>query len=147
MASSFSKTILVGNLGRDPEVRFTPSGKAVASFSVATSERWNDGSGNPQERTEWHNIVVWGKQAENCGQYLAKGRSVLIEGQIRYEKYMDKNGVEKTATKIHAQSVKFLGGGNGQGGGGRQQRSEADDDEAFGGGFPGGGIPDDDVPF
>src|SRR5215470_7748818 len=84
-----NKAIIVGNLGRDPEVRFTPSGRAVAKFSVATTERWTDQQGQRQEKTEWHNIVVWGKQAETCGQYLSKGRQVYVEGRIATRNYDD----------------------------------------------------------
>ena len=80
---SVNKVILIGNLGKDPEVRFTANGKALARFPIATSEVWIDGEGHRQERTEWHNIIVWGKQGESCGQYLAKGRQVFVEGSIR----------------------------------------------------------------
>src|SRR5437899_6090525 len=116
--SSVNKAILVGNLGRDPEVRFTPSGRAVAKFSIATTERWNDQDGNRQERTEWHNIVVWGKQAETCGQYLSKGRQVYVEGSIRSRQYDDKDGNKRYITEIIARDVRFLGGGGRGGGGG-----------------------------
>jgi len=114
---SVNKVILIGNLGKDPEVRFTAGGKAVARFSVATSEVWNDAEGSRQERTEWHNIVVWGKQAESCGQYLQKGRQVYIEGSIRNRSYDDKDGNKKYITEVNAQRVQFLGGGAGGGGG------------------------------
>lgn len=110
---SLNKVFLLGNLGKDPEVRFTPGGKAVAKFPVATSETWIDTAGNKQERTEWHSIVVWGKQGENCGQYLAKGRQVFVEGSIRSHSYDDKNGVKRFVTEIIAQRVQFLGGGGG----------------------------------
>jgi single-strand DNA-binding protein len=110
---SVNKVILIGNLGKDPEVRFTPSGRAVARFSIATSDVWNDANGNRQERTEWHNIVVWGKQGETCGQYLAKGRQVFVEGSIRNRSYDDKNGNKRYITEIVAQNVRFLGGGGG----------------------------------
>lgn len=109
-----NKVIIVGNLGKDPEVRSTQSGASVCSFPVATSEQWNDKQGNKQERTEWHNVVVWGKQAEACGQYIAKGRSVFVEGSIRTEEY-EKDGQKRYATKIIARDVRFLGGGSGQG--------------------------------
>jgi single-strand DNA-binding protein len=89
---SLNKVMLIGNLGKDPELRFTPSGRAVARFSVATSEQWTDQQGQRQDRTEWHNVVVWGKQAETCGQYLSKGRQVFIEGSVRSRKYDDKEG-------------------------------------------------------
>lgn len=106
-----NRVILVGNLGRDPEVRFTANGRALARFSLATTERWTDQDGNKQERTEWHNIVVWGKQAETCGQYLSKGRQVFIEGSIRSRQYEDKDGNKRSITEIVARDVRFLGGG------------------------------------
>lgn len=106
-----NKVILVGNLGRDPEVRYTPNGQAVARFSVATTEKWRDPQGQLQERTEWHNVVVWGKQAEICGQYLAKGRQVYVEGRLQTRSYDDKDGVKRQVTEVIAQTVRFLGGG------------------------------------
>jgi single-strand DNA-binding protein len=106
-----NKVILIGNLGKDPEVRFTPNGKALAKFPVATSERWTDQQGQKQERTEWHNVVVWGKQAETCGQYLAKGRQVFVEGSIRSRQYDDKDGNKRYITEIVARDVRFLGSG------------------------------------
>jgi single-strand DNA-binding protein len=139
--ASVNKVILVGNLGKDPEVRYTPSGQAVAKFPVATTDNWTDQSGNRQEKTEWHNVVVWGKQAENCGQYLSKGRQVYLEGSIRSRSYDDKDGNKRYITEIVAQRVQFLGGG----GGGRGAQ-----ESGTGGGFDdfgGGPIPDDDVPF
>jgi len=108
-----NKVILIGNLGKDPEVRYTQSGRAVARFSIATTEFWNDQEGNRQERTEWHNIIVWGKQGETCAQYLAKGRQVFIEGSIRSRSYDDKSGTKRYITEIIAQRVRFLGGGGG----------------------------------
>lgn len=112
-----NRVTLIGNLGRDPEVRFTADGKAVCKFSVATSEKWTDKAGEKQERTEWHNIVVWGPQAENCGKYLAKGRQVFVEGSIRNRSYDDKNGEKKYKyiTEIIARDVRFLGGAKGEG--------------------------------
>ena len=104
-----NKAIIVGNLGRDPDVRFTPSGRAVAKFSVATTERWTDQQGQRQEKTEWHNIVVWGKQAETCGQYLSKGRQVYVEGRITNRSYDDKDGNKRYITEIIARDVRFLG--------------------------------------
>ena len=140
---SVNKVILIGNLGKDPEVRYTTNGKAVARFSLATSEVWNDADGNRQERTEWHNIVVWGKQGETCAQYLAKGRQTYIEGSIRNRSYDDKNGQKRYITEIVAQRVRFLGGG-----GGTRVAPEAEGEAP--GEPPGGGQappPDDDVPF
>lgn len=110
---SVNKVILIGNLGKDPEVRFTSNGRAVARFPIATSEVWNDTDGNRQERTEWHNIIVWGKQGETCGQYLAKGRQVFVEGSIRTRSFDDKSGNKRYITEIVAQRVRFLGGGGG----------------------------------
>ena len=141
---SVNKVILVGNLGKDPEVRFTSTGSAVANFSIATSEVWNDRDGKRQERTEWHNIVVWGKQAEHCGQYLSKGRQVYVEGSIRTRSYDDKNtGAKRYVTEIVAQRIQFLGGG---GGTRLAQQTEAPGSEDMG--MSGGQPPaDDDIPF
>ena len=140
---SVNKVILVGNLGKDPEVRFTNSGSAVARLSVATSEVWNDRDGNRQERTEWHNVVVWGKQGESCGQYLAKGRQVYVEGSIRTRSYDDKSGNKRYVTEVVAQRVQFLGGGGGTRLAQQAESAPADDAQS------GGGQPpiDDDVPF
>src|SRR5277367_6680243 len=113
-----NKAILIGNLGRDPEVRYLPSGQNVASFTLATSDSYTDRAGSRQERTDWHNIVVFGKQAELCGQYLKKGRQVYIEGRISTRTYEAKDGSGKrTRTEIVAQRVQFLGGRGGAGGG------------------------------
>src|SRR5713101_1900424 len=107
---SVNKAILIGNLGRDPEIRYLPSGQPVTSFSIATSETFNDKSGTRQERTDWHNIVVFGKQAELCGQYLKKGRQVFIEGRISNRQYEAKDGSGKRyRSEIVAQRVQFLG--------------------------------------
>lgn len=103
-----NKAIIVGNLGGDPELRFTKSGTAACNFSVATSDDWVDKEGNKQERTEWHRIVAWGKTAELCGEYLKKGRQVYLEGRIQNREY-EKDGETKYVTEIVAQSVQFLG--------------------------------------
>ncbi len=108
---SVNKVILVGRLGQNPEVRYTPSGAAVANFSVATNENWVDKSGQKQERTEWHRIVVWGKTAENCNQFLTKGRQVYVEGRMQTRQWQDKDGQTKYTTEVQAQTVQFLGGG------------------------------------
>ncbi len=144
-----NKAIIIGNLGRDPEVRFTPSGRAVAKFSVATTEKWTDQQGQKQEKTEWHNIVVWGKQAETCGQYLAKGRQVFVEGRITNRSYDDKDGNKRYITEIIARDVRFLGGGGGGGGGGGAGRVADPSFAAPMGEDAGGGPPDteDDIPF
>ncbi|SRR5579871_4382820 len=120
--ASVNKVILIGNLGRDPEVRYLPSGQPVASFSVATTEYFNDRSGARQERTDWHNIVVFGKQAEACSQYLKKGRQVYIEGRISNQQYEAKDGSGKRyRTEIVAQRVQFLGSRQGAGPGGMDE--------------------------
>ena len=111
MASSINKVIIVGNLGRDPEVRTTTGGQSVANFSVATSEQWADKqSGEKKEKTEWHRIVVWGKVAELCGQYLAKGRKVYIEGRLQSREWTNKEGQKVNTTEIVANQVVFLSG-------------------------------------
>lgn len=106
--ASMNKVLLVGNLGKDSEVRFTSTGRAVCTFSLATSEQWKTDTGQ-QERTEWHNIVVWGKSAENCGHYLRKGRQVYVEGAIRSRSYDAKDGTKRHVTEIVTQRVQFLG--------------------------------------
>ena len=112
---SVNKVILVGNLGKDPEVRYTQTGSAVANFSIATSEQWNDRDGKKQERTEWHNIVAWRKLAEICGQYLKKGSKVYLEGKLQTRSWDDKNtGVKRYTTEIVADDLIMLdskGGG------------------------------------
>ncbi len=110
MAGSVNKVILIGHLGADPEIRYTPSGQPVANFRLATSESWNDKSGQRQERTEWHRIVVWGKLAELCGEYLAKGRQVYVEGRIQTRQWDDRDGNKRYTTEVQAREVTFLGG-------------------------------------
>ncbi len=114
MASGVNKVIIIGRLGSDPEVRYTPNGGAVANFNMATNESWTDKSGQKQERTEWHRIVVWGKIAEICGQYLSKGRQAYIEGRLQTRDWTDKEGVKRYTTEIVAQNVQFLGGQGGE---------------------------------
>ena len=107
---SVNKVILVGRLGRDPEVRYLPNGEAVANFGVATSEQWKDRNGERQERTEWHNITMYRRLAEIAGDYLRKGQEVYIEGKIQSRKYTGKDGVERTAYDIIASEMKMIGG-------------------------------------
>jgi single-strand DNA-binding protein len=113
---SVNKVILVGNLGRDAELRYTPGGAAVAKFSLATTEKWNDKSGGQQERTEWHNIDLWGKQAETLTEYLRKGKQVYIEGRLQTDEYTDKEGIKRKSTRVRCDRVVLLGGGGGRGG-------------------------------
>jgi single-strand DNA-binding protein len=107
--ASVNKVILIGNLGKDPELRYTPSGQAVATFSIATTEKWRDKDGQTQEKTEWHNIVVWGRQAELANEYLKKGRSVYLEGKIQTRSYDDKEGVKRYFTEIVVNRMQFIG--------------------------------------
>jgi single-strand DNA-binding protein len=142
--ASVNKAIILGNLGRDPELRHTQAGKAVCTLRLATNEVWSDASGERQERTEWHTVVVWGRSAENCNQYLKKGRTVFIEGRIQTRKWQDKEGNDRYSTEIVADRVQFIGG---QAGGGASDSSSGD--SSFGGGGdlappPAGG---DDIPF
>src|SRR4051794_32989003 len=123
---SVNKVILVGNLGADPELKYTPSNRALCNLRIATTEVFKDKSGQKQEKTEWHRVTVWGDQAENCSKYLAKGRSVYIEGRLQTRSY-DKDGQKHYATDVVADRVVFLGSGGGAGGG------------AGGGGGGGGG--------
>ena len=108
--ASVNKVILIGNLGADPEVRYTSSGQAVTELRMATSEQWTDKEGQRQERTEWHAVSVWGKTAELCGQHLAKGRSVYVEGRLETREYTDKEGVKRKVWEVRADKVTFLGG-------------------------------------
>lgn len=105
-----NKVILIGRLGRDPEVRYMPNGEAVCNFSVATSESWKDSNGQKQERSEWHNVTMYRKLAEIAGQYLKKGSQVYLEGKIQSRKYQGKDGIERTAYDIIANEMKMLGG-------------------------------------
>ena len=159
MAGTVNKVILVGRLGKDPELRSIPSGTSVAKFSLATDERFTDKSGEKQERTEWHNIVVWGKLAEICGQYLRKGKLVYIEGSIRTDSWDDKeSGQKKYRTEIVANTMKMLdrrgdeGGGSGSGGYSGGYNNQSSSSSRPSGGRPSaapdmGPDDDEDVPF
>jgi single-strand DNA-binding protein len=143
---SVNKVILVGNLGRDAELRYTPGGAAVAKFSLATTEKWNDKSGGQQERTEWHNIDLWGKQAETLAEYLRKGKQVYIEGRLQTDEYTDKEGIKRKSTKVRCDRVVLLGSA---GGGGRSAGMERGGGGAEMGGSsePSEPLTDDDIPF
>ena len=118
--ASVNKVILVGNLGRDPELRYTQGGQAVANFTLATTDRFTSKDGGErQERTEWHRIVAWGRTAELCAQYLSKGRSVYVEGRLQTREWEDKEGQKRRTTEVVAQTVQFLGGRDGGGSGAR----------------------------
>jgi single-strand DNA-binding protein len=155
---SVNKVILVGRLGRDPETRYTSGGQAVANFSVATDESYKDRNGERQKRTEWHKIVVWGKQAEIAQQYLKKGSLIFIEGRIQSREWQDKEGQKRTSFEIVATNFRMLGG-RGEGGGmaagaGAGSGAHAEDhdqsghtDDTFPAGAPGPEISDEDIPF
>jgi len=112
--ASVNKAIIVGHLGKDPELKYTQSGTPVANFSIATNENWVDKSGNKQERTEWHRIVVWGKLAEICGEYLSKGKQVYIEGRLRTRSWQDRDGHTRYTTEITASDMVMLGKAGGE---------------------------------
>ena len=163
--ASVNKVILIGNLGRDPETRYTTGGDAVTNLRIATTETWKDKAGEKQEKTEWHTVVLFGRQAEIAGEYLKKGRPVYIEGRLQTRKYTDKEGVEKYSTEVVGDRMQLLGGREGGGGGGDADFSEGapasrprsaggGGSGSAGGGKAGGGAKksnpddfDDDIPF
>lgn len=126
--ASINKCLIMGNLGKDPEVRHTASGTAVASFSLATSEKYKDKSGEWQESTTWHNIVLWGKLAEIAGAYLAKGKTCYIEGRLQTRKWQDKDGNDRYTTEIVGERMQFIGS-KGDGGAQDDAEGQGDDDE------------------
>jgi single-strand DNA-binding protein len=157
--ASVNKVILLGNLGRDPETRYTTGGDAVTNLNVATNEQWKDKNGEKQERTEWHRVVLFGRQAEVAGEYLKKGRSVYIEGRLQTRKYTDKDGVEKYSTEIVADRMQLVGGGreggdvefssasSAGGGGARRETSGAPAAKPAAGAKKNVDDFDDDIPF
>src|SRR5580765_1732681 len=149
MAKSVNKVILVGRLGRDPEMKYTASGTPFCRFSMATDDAWTDkGSGEKQERTEWHSIVVWDRLAEICNQYLTKGRLVYIEGSLQTREWDDKEGVKRKTTEVRARDMVMLGGGGSGGeGGGMPSRPDSGSGPASSSGGGGSAITDDDIPF
>ena len=145
MAKSLNKVMLIGNLGKDPELRYTTSGVAVATFSLATNEQWKDQDGNTQERTEWHNIVAWKKLAEICGEWLKKGKKIYVEGRIQTRSYDDKNtGAKKYITEIVADNIIMLDSKGATDGAGTSSGSVG---EAAAPAPASGGRVDEDLPF
>src|SRR5712671_2682889 len=151
---SVNKVILVGNLGRDAELRYTPGGAAVATINMATTEVWNDKSGQRQEKTEWHRVVLWGKTAESLNEYLTKGKQIYVEGRLQTRQWDDKDGNKRYTTEIRGDRIVLLGGGGGGGrGGGGSARGGGSSSETAGGDFGGPGpetsapLTDDDIPF
>lgn len=154
MARGVNKAILIGNLGRDPEIRYSPSGAAVANVNIATTDSWKDKqSGEQQERTEWHRVVFFGRLAEVVGEYLKKGSQVYVEGRIQTRKWQDKEGNDRYTTEIVANDMQMLGGRGGGGSGGGVE--DYNQDAGYSGGGRGGGSApsgpaedfDDDIPF
>ena len=147
---SVNKFILVGNLGRDAELRYTPGGAAVATLNLATTEVWNDKQGQKQEKTEWHRIVLWGKQAESLQEYLVKGKQIYVEGRLQTRQWDDKDGNKRYTTEIKADRITLLGGGGGGRSGGGMDRGGSHP-AAAGAGAPDEPpmepITDDDIPF
>lgn len=142
----YQKLIIVGNLGQDPEMRYTPSGRAVCNFSVATNRRWTSNDGQQQEETVWFRVSVWGNQAETCNQYLSKGRQVFCEGRLTVDRetggprvWQDQNGNWRASYEMNAFTVKFLGGRGGDGGPGY--------DDSMAGGGEDVGMTEDEIPF
>jgi single-strand DNA-binding protein len=152
---SVNKVILVGNLGRDAELRYTPGGAAVATLNMATTEVWNDKAGQKQEKTEWHRVVLWGKTAESLAEYLTKGKQIYVEGRLQTRQWDDKDGNKRYTTEIRSDRVVLLsggGGGRGAGAGMSSSRGGAMDDSMGGGHSGGHDVPDqpltdDDIPF
>ena len=159
--ASVNKVILIGNLGRDPETRYTTGGDAVTNLRIATTESWKDKAGEKQEKTEWHTVVLFGRQAEIAGEYLKKGRPVYIEGRLQTRKYTDKEGVEKYSTEIVGDRMQLLGSREGGGGDVEMGSNSSASSRPSGGGGGGGGGKsgggpakksnpddlDDDIPF
>lgn len=147
--ASLNKVMLIGNLGKDPEVRYTTSGQAVASFNLATSEKFKNKSGDWEERTEWHRVTLWGKLAEIAGEYLAKGKTVYIEGRLQTRKWTDRDGNDKYTTEIVGDKMQMLGGkgdgGSSSGGGARRPAGGGVADTTVSYDEP--PFQDDDIPF
>jgi single-strand DNA-binding protein len=153
---SVNKVILVGNLGRDAELRYTPGGAAVATLNMATTEVWNDKAGQRQEKTEWHRVVLWGKSAESLSEYLVKGKQIYVEGRLQTRQWDDKDGNKRYTTEIRGDRIVLLsgGGGGGMGAGRSAQSRGAGTGAASGGpehlepmGEPVTELTDDDIPF
>jgi single-strand DNA-binding protein len=146
---SVNKVILVGNLGRDAELRYTPGGSPVATINLATTEIWNDKAGQRQEKTEWHRVVLWGKTAESLNEYLTKGKQIYVEGRLQTRQWDDKDGHKRYTTEIRGDRIVLLGGGGmgAGGGGGRQQPRTSGPSEEQHMIEPGSELTDDDIPF
>lgn len=138
---SFNKIILVGNLGRDPELRYTPQGTPVCSFTVATNEKRKDRAGETQDFTTWFRVTLWGRQAETASQYLTKGRSVYVEGRLRVEEWTDRDGKQRYTLEVHATDMQFIGGGR------AEEATTIPTTPSPAGTAPEPDLSDDDIPF
>jgi len=152
MAEGLNKVMLMGNLGQDPELRYTQSGQAVLNLRLATNESWVDRDGERKDRTEWHSVIVWGKRGEALNKILSKGRSLFVEGRLQTRSWEDKSGNKRYTTEIVANNVILVGGGRGEGRGGGYDDGPPPPSEDFGGDRGGGGggddnFGDDDIPF
>jgi single-strand DNA-binding protein len=143
---SVNKVILVGNLGRDAELRYTPAGAAVSTINMATTEVWNDKVGQRQEKTEWHRVVLWGKQAETLTEYLVKGKQIYVEGRLQTRQWDDKDGNKRYTTEIRGDRIQLLGGGGGGRGGAISDRGDSAATHAAGP-EPSEPLTDDEIPF
>lgn len=145
---SVNKVILVGNLGKNAELRYTPGGAAVATLNLATTEIWNDRNNQRQEKTEWHRIVLWGKQAESLQEYLTKGKQIYVEGRLQTRQWDDKDGQKRYTTEIKADRITLLGGGGGAGAGGGRSMDRGGSQMSGGGDEPPmEPFTDDEIPF
>ncbi len=144
---SFNKIILVGNLGRDPELRYTPQGTPVCSFTVATNEKRKDRAGEMQDFTTWFRVTLWGRQAETASQYLTKGRPIYVEGRLRVEEWTDRDGKQRYTLEVHATDMQFIGGGRGGGGDEAPAASAAKAGGQTEHPLPEADLSDDDIPF
>ena len=144
---SVNKVILVGNLGRDAELRYTPGGAAVATLNMATTEVWNDKAGQRQEKTEWHRVVLWGKSAESLTEYLTKGKQIYVEGRLQTRQWDDKEGIKRYTTEIRGDRVVLLSGGGGRGAAVERGSEPGVGAPPAPGGDLSGPLTDDDIPF
>jgi len=144
--ASVNKVILVGNVGRDAEMKYTPGGTAVSKFTLATNERWTSKTGEKQERTEWHRVVVWGKQAEIANEYVKKGRQLYVEGSIQTSQWEDKSGQKRTTVEIKVDKFVLLGRAEGGGGGAPRSTTHSPEPQEEGPSAE-GPYPEDDIPF
>ena len=137
---SFNKIIIIGNLGRDPELRYTPQGTPVCSFTVATNERRKDRTGEMQDATTWFRVTLWGRQAETASQYLTKGRPIYVEGRLRVEEWTDRDNRQRYTLEVHATDMQFIGSGRGEEASGATAKGATSDQ-------PEADLSDDDIPF